>query len=349
LGIEPIAGQVYEQSAKVIAMTEHEWLSITDPDQLIRGLEAVQHFAYKSRALERKLRLFACASARWLWRDLPDRASRQAVVTAERFADGKAKRRHIREIWHTPTDELVNYAKDLAFQCCAPKFDTTAARVVPLMGVEMVSAEVMCRMLRDIVGSPFKITQLRMLENEVVTTANDLPLDLVLNPLIAKDLMARKLKHKVKYCPWLTPDVLKLAEEAFNSTSIQCQECYGKGGRWDDESIDQWYECNYCLGEGSIRESTLSTVTLAMLADALEETGCSDTLILNHLRGSEPCPNDCFYMDDHPPSMPKVKVTMSLPHKGSLQECDCLQGFVPVENLHFQGCWVLDLLLKKGE
>jgi hypothetical protein len=61
--------------------------------------------------------------------------------------------------------------------------------------------------------------------------------------------MARKLKHKVKYCPWLTPDVLKLAEEAFNSTSIQCQECYGGFGSLDDEGVPRLgsIPCNHAV------------------------------------------------------------------------------------------------------
>lgn len=25
-----------------------------------------------------------------------------------------------------------------------------------------------------------------------------------------------------------------------------CKYCNGKGGRWDDESIDQWYWCEHC-------------------------------------------------------------------------------------------------------
>ena len=29
-------------------------------------------------------------------------------------------------------------------------------------------------------------------------------------------------------------------------TGTDCDECNGRGGRWDDESIDQWYPCRSC-------------------------------------------------------------------------------------------------------
>ncbi len=27
-----------------------------------------------------------------------------------------------------------------------------------------------------------------------------------------------------------------------------CSECCGRGGRWDDECQDQWYDCDACIG-----------------------------------------------------------------------------------------------------
>src|SRR5262245_62068515 len=64
-------------------MTEHEWLGSPDTALMVAYLQG--------RASDRKLRLLACAYARraW-WRWLTDERSKEAVVVAERYADGLA-------------------------------------------------------------------------------------------------------------------------------------------------------------------------------------------------------------------------------------------------------------------
>jgi hypothetical protein len=62
-------------------VTEAEWLACEDPVRMIRFL--------RSKASERKRRLFAVACCRRLWDLFVHESSRAAVETAERLADGK--------------------------------------------------------------------------------------------------------------------------------------------------------------------------------------------------------------------------------------------------------------------
>lgn len=75
----------------------------------------------------------------------------------------------------------------------------------------------------------------------------------------------------------------------------------------------------------------LDPMRLLVLADALEEAGCTSSLVLQHLRGHEHCP-DC------------------LGEGGRCEGCSdgpC-GGWTRLQSEHVYGCWVIDALLGRG-
>jgi len=63
-------------------MNEAEWLACGNPETMLKAL--------RERASVRKLRLFACACVRRIWHLLVSPNSRRAVEVMERFVDGQA-------------------------------------------------------------------------------------------------------------------------------------------------------------------------------------------------------------------------------------------------------------------
>jgi hypothetical protein len=75
--------------------------------------------------------------------------------------------------------------------------------------------------------------------------------------------------------------------------------------------------------------------TMGIIADALEEAGCTEKVILDHLRGTEPCPHcggdGARFYDEGERLQCK-------------QRCDDCNGTGKRLVCHIRGCWLVELL-----
>jgi hypothetical protein len=132
-------------------VTEADWLACTDPARMLMHLCNLHSSA-------RKLRLFACACVG------PDlysllEPSKNAVLVAERFADGQATEQELNdaanEAWAAADDSLADPI--FAAACCAEKDAPQAA----LKTAKYVSVTLQCRMLHDLFGpTPFRTPEI---------------------------------------------------------------------------------------------------------------------------------------------------------------------------------------------
>lgn len=116
----------------------------------------------------------------------------------------------------------------------------------------------------------------------------------------------------------------------------RCPRCINqpKPGRipypnaWDD-----FCDCHVCGATGHVPRTTPQWSMMPVLADALEEAGCTELAILDHLRGEEPCTH-CDERWNH-------NETWRFAVGGRCSHCNGT-GKRPVT--HVKGCWVLELL-----
>jgi hypothetical protein len=219
-------------------MTEQEWLECGEPLALLDFLG--------DRASLRKLRLLACVCSRRLWPAQCNEAH-LAIETAERYADGLAKRQELHGI------RSPSYGGIRADNCAAE-----ARR--PSQGFR-----------RHVRGA--------LVQAMVAASADD-------------DGWVYRTKPKIE-----------AAEKAFQVRAIR--DVFGNPFRpvvfdpawlkWHRGVIRQLAGSAY--EQRSLPAGTLEPDRLAILADALEDAGCSDGEILDHLRGPGFHVRGCFLLD----------------------------------------------------
>lgn len=233
-------------------MDEQTWLSCTDPKDMLT------HVGVKP---QRKLRLFACACCYRIWDLITDDRCRDAVVVAERFADGLAKEKERAGAEHhagqvleelepedldeelSPTVELKLRTKSAPFQ--AAGFAVELSGQVAWNGAGWAADALGYLAMK---GNPRATARRAETRRKEEVVQCDLLRDIFGNPF-------RKVRVSAK---WLTPKVVKFAHSIY-----------------DEGAFDR----------------------LSELAEALEAVGCDNADLLSHLRSDGPHVKGCWALD----------------------------------------------------
>jgi hypothetical protein len=244
-------------------MTEAEWDDCTDSRKMLAFL--------RGKASGRKLRLFAVACCRRIDRHFKDQRSRQLIDAAELFADGVASPGELGAAF-----EAAAEAQGGIYLQGGGAVDQGAAEAVLGLRQELLLDQVL-QGVGEAVGeheaakvweSIHKDWVTREREHREACEAGEAA-ERVVQADLLRDIFGWPLRPLPAVAPgvlgWRDGLVVKLAQAAYN--------------------------------ERAMPEGVLDPARLAILADALEEAGCSDAEILGHLRGPGPHTRGCRVLD----------------------------------------------------
>jgi hypothetical protein len=241
-------------------MTEAEWLACTDPQSMLESL--------RGKASDRNLRLFAVACCRRAWRLLGERG-RQAVVTAERCADEEVA---IAEL--DTALSMLQVPQDWAKAIVAGANKAARMAIYAVEGALKRDAAAGCRgAAKDAAGAIAwgDVGEARGASDAArwapAWSATE-AVERQAQAALARDLFGNPFRPASLDPAWLT---------------------------WHDGTIPKLAQVIY--EDRQLPAGHLDTSRLAILADALEDAGCTDTEILAHCRGPGPHVRGCWVVD----------------------------------------------------
>jgi hypothetical protein len=217
-------------------------------------------------ATDRKLRLFACACCRRIPGLFPKGAAEAVLLTAERFADGEATKEGVTAVMRRVA--------------CIPE-EHAHHRVQGLLWWEVVTGALgptkkVGRVVSRVNGSVHQAANdrtavLRAPAGEESRAARE-------SWAVAEAAVARERAHQCR-----------LLRDLFPHQSGTC----------DPASLpaDVRGLAHAAYEERVLPSGELDPARLAILADALEEAGCTEAAILDHLRGAGPHVRGCWPVD----------------------------------------------------
>jgi hypothetical protein len=258
------------------ALGEAQWLSAGSTYALLRQLTQ-HHRAARTSAGRRRLRLFACSCCRRFWHLFTDPRARQAVEVAERFADGQASAdelaaagRAVGEAERSAMSRILALTGGRAWSGPLPlPTDLEAAHHARATAAAAVSA-----------AAPAGLAE----------AAEAAALQCVLAAGVGRERWedGRPVQHAIEA---MQCDLLRdIFGNPFRPVALAPAVL-----TWNDATVVRLAHATY--DERKLPGGTLDNGRLAVLADALEEAGCSDAEILGHLRGPGPHVRGCWAVD----------------------------------------------------
>ncbi len=231
------------------------------------SVEMLESLRDRGLLSERKARLFAAAACRRVWHLLADERLQKAVVVAERYADGLA------------TAEELLLAQHAAYgveEVLGPAFDAVSS----LTDTERFDAQSVAVYAANAVEFSFDYpdcTDALLAEDAAQA---DLLGDIFFNPVRVKFTVPNYLSwiswlRNIFFKPLPPPPTIDAA--------------------WLTGTVNQLALAAY--EERELPSGHLDGLRLAVLADALEEAGCTDAELLGHLRSGQVHVRGCWLVD----------------------------------------------------
>jgi len=242
-------------------MTEKEWLACEDPRVMLSFL--------RSKASKRRTGLlFAAACCRRVWQHMSRPESRAAVETAELFADGRAGKEDRIRAWKAAMRAVDSLDVGDRIRWRAAAAGAALSLFNPFDGVDVILYYV-----PDVAGAvasraagldPQEAWYTNHPTSNNASFAEAAALAGLMRDVLGP-LLFRGIEARPAWASWNDCAVPKLAQAAYD--------------------------------ERTLPDGHLDPGRLAILADALEEAGCSVPDILDHLRGQGPHVRGCWVVD----------------------------------------------------
>jgi hypothetical protein len=247
-------------------MNEAEWLESSDAQKMLESLY--------SMASSRKMRLAAVACCRHVSHLVPkDERCLRALEAAENYADRRVSRQELVEA-HTEAEAADTAAFEAAKNCrrmaaCKVAHAIQWASHPTIRRYPMIVADharsVVVWAARSPRAAPlpkaFRVPSAYEADAYEAAEAAEINSQVTL----LRCIFGNPFRSVALHPAWITPAVIALSQAAYDNRSLPA--------------------------------GTLEPERLAVLADALEDAGCTDADVLSHLRGPGPHVRGCWVVD----------------------------------------------------